>query len=376
MQALLPPLTDQEYQSLADSIKESGILHPIIILPNGRIIDGHHRWKIVGNDIPYIIKDMSDTEALAFGLQLNLARRQLSPEQLAEVHKKLKEKREVLMQMVSDLREQGKSQEEVAAVVGVPQQTISDWDRKRNITDLGNVSLDLRIRIPKEEHQSIHERVQSGESTETVAADYKVTPKRIQQITKLENTRQLPEPTKPNVTLLPEKYYRTIVIDPPWPVKKIQREERPDQGPHLDYPTMSLEEIKDLKIEELANPNGCHIYLWTTHKFLPTGLECFEVWNVKYQCILTWIKNVGMTPFSWMYSTEHVLFGRIGSLDLLKNGMRLDFSAKVTKHSRKPDEFYNIVRTVSPKPRLNMFARESRDEFDPWGDEADGAKNI
>ena len=37
--------------------------------------------------------------------------------------------------------------------------------------------------------------------------------------------------------------YRTIVIDPPWPVEKIEREERPRQTRELDYPTMTLEEI-------------------------------------------------------------------------------------------------------------------------------------
>jgi N6-adenosine-specific RNA methylase IME4 len=84
---------------------------------------------------------------------------------------------------------------------------------------------------------------------------------------------------------------------------------------------------------------------------------------------MTWVKNVGITPFSWMYSTEHVLFGRMGSLPLEKLGMRLDFAAPVQGHSRKPDIFYERVRQASPGPRIAMFERGQRDGFEVWGDE-------
>jgi N6-adenosine-specific RNA methylase IME4 len=86
---------------------------------------------------------------------------------------------------------------------------------------------------------------------------------------------------------------------------------------------------------------------------------------------MTWVKNVGITPFSWMYSTEHVLFCTKGSLPLLEIGRRLDFSAKVREHSRKPDVFYDLVREVSPGPRLDVFSREKREGFDQYGNEVD-----
>lgn len=175
---------------------------------------------------------------------------------------------------------------------------------------------------------------------------------------------------KPDIPL-PEGKYRTIVIDPPWPVQKIVREERPNQARPLDYPTMTVEEIKALPISELAADDGCHIYLWTTHKFLPTAFDVFHEWGVKYECLLTWVKNVGFTPFSWMYSTEHALFGRVGSLELLKKGLRLDFKGKVERHSEKPDAFYARVREASPEPRLDMYGRKSRKSFKVWGNDAE-----
>ena len=167
----------------------------------------------------------------------------------------------------------------------------------------------------------------------------------------------------------PDKKYRCLVIDPPWPVQKIEREERPNQGPELDYPTMTLDEISKLPIPEKADSEGCHVYLWVTHKLLPEGLKLFETWGVKYQCLLTWVKPSGMTPFSWMYNSEHVLFGRVGHLELLQNGIKLAFQAPNQIHSRKPDIFYEVVRTVSPPPRLNMYARGTIEGFESYGNE-------
>lgn len=160
--------------------------------------------------------------------------------------------------------------------------------------------------------------------------------------------------------------YRCIVIDPPWPMEKIERDVRPNQAAPLDYRPMSIDEMRALA---LPAAEDCHLYLWTTHRFLPAALELAEAWDFNYQCLLTWVKNVGFTPYSFMYSTELVVFARRGSLDLLVKGRRLDFAAKVREHSRKPDEFYDIVRDVSPGPRIDMFSREIRDGFDQWGNE-------
>jgi N6-adenosine-specific RNA methylase IME4 len=164
--------------------------------------------------------------------------------------------------------------------------------------------------------------------------------------------------------------YRTIIIDPPWKIDKIPRKVRPNQK-EMDYKMMSIEEIKEFPLNKFVSPDGCHVYLWTTHKHLPDAFEVLKAWNVKYQCLLVWLKNVGITPFSFMYSTELILFGTIGHLSLIKKGVRLDFKAKVREHSRKPDEFYKIVRQVSPEPRIDIFSREKREGYDSYGHETD-----
>lgn len=172
---------------------------------------------------------------------------------------------------------------------------------------------------------------------------------------------------------LPLGEYRTIVIDPPWPVEKISRAEvRPYQEVKIHYSSITIEAIKNLN---LPMAEECHIYLWATNKFLPIAFDVFNFWEIKYIQTLVWHKNVGFTPYNlFMGNAEFILFGRKGGLSLSKVGEKLCFGAKVREHSRKPDEFYNIVRKVSPEPRIDLFSREKRDGFDQWGDEVDKFK--
>jgi len=177
-----------------------------------------------------------------------------------------------------------------------------------------------------------------------------------------------PKQNKPSVvTVTTPGRFSTIIIDPPWPIKKVERYERPYQEPNLDYPNMTVDAIKQ---STFPFDEHCHVYLWTTQKYLPIAFECFIEWEVKYIQTLVWHKNVGFTPMGlFMNNAEFVLFGRKGSLPLLKAGEKCVFTGKVREHSRKPDEFYDLVRKVSPEPRIDCFSREKREGFDQFGNE-------
>lgn len=201
---------------------------------------------------------------------------------------------------------------------------------------------------------------------EKVRRDGKLTNQTLQSLGKISEAAAREKLREFKEGLRIEPVHRTIVIDPPWPIDKIRRKKRPLQQ-NMDYQVQSTEWIKKFPVRDFMHEDGAHVYLWTTHRFLPTALECFGGWGVKYQCVLTWVKNVGMTPYSWMYSTEHVLFGTVGNVPLLRKGLRLDFKAKVTDHSRKPDKFYELVRRASPGPRIDIFSREKHKGFGQYG---------
>lgn len=172
-------------------------------------------------------------------------------------------------------------------------------------------------------------------------------------------------------TPVPSGKYRTIVIDPPWDIKKIHRE---DHGLHqtgLDYPTMSLSELADFEPMQSCPFDECHLYCWTTQKYLPATFQLLRDWGFKYIFTMTWHKSGGFQPFGLpQYNSEFVVFGRRGSLPFKDTkAFNTCFSAPRREHSRKPDEFYDVVRRVSPGPRIDIFSRETREGFDVYGNQ-------
>lgn len=194
LQEVLPPLRTHEFGELTKSIEQHGVLQPILALPDGRIIDGYHRWKISNGKAPYKVLELTENEAFALGIILNAARRNMSPEVLGEVWKALHKDRKQLKKTALELLKAGKTQLEVSAIVGIPRQTISDWKNMPN-ADIGNRNIsDSKVKIPKKEYEKIYKRVKDGEPQKQVAADYGVQQSSISKIVaKVEKTKQQEE---------------------------------------------------------------------------------------------------------------------------------------------------------------------------------------
>ena len=85
------------------------------------------------------------------------------------------------------------------------------------------------------------------------------------------------------------KKYQIIYADPPWEIKKIKRKVRPNQI-EMDYPTMSLDEIKKLDINGISEDNSV-CFLWTIQRYLPFAFDVLKEWGFKYQRTITWDKQ-------------------------------------------------------------------------------------
>lgn len=361
---LLPELDHDEYRTLKEDITIRGVQVPIEIDDKGNILDGHHRKKICDElgikDYPSIIRiGFSEDEKRQHVLALNLARRHLSPEQRK--------------QLVARLRKEfGWSTRKIAEAVKVHKDTVRN-DLSGGENSPARITGKDGKSYPASKPSVIARNQREAEIAQTKLSHIENLPNEIQTVQEVQrqfakehaekSRRELKQPANPSGR------FRCIVVDPPWPIEKIVRDVRPNQD-IFPYATMTIEEMAMLPVTDLSEDSGCHLYLWTTHKFLPDALRLTDAWGFKYQCLLTWIKNVGFTPFSWMYSTEHILFARKGSLDLLQKGMRLDFQAKVREHSRKPKEFYELIAKASPERRLDMFSREPHEGFESWGAES------
>jgi N6-adenosine-specific RNA methylase IME4 len=171
--------------------------------------------------------------------------------------------------------------------------------------------------------------------------------------------------------------FATILADPPWQFQNRTGKVAPEHRRLLRYPTMELQEIKELPVSRLAAARS-HLYLWVPNALLMEGLEVMRAWGFTYKSNIVWFKvrkdggpdgrGVG---FYFRNVTELILFGVRGSMRTLKPG-RTQVNMLATRkreHSRKPDEIYDLIESCSPSPRLELFARFRREGWAQWGNE-------
>lgn len=176
------------------------------------------------------------------------------------------------------------------------------------------------------------------------------------------------------------KKFKTLLADPPWQFQNRTGKMAPEHKRLSRYSTMKLEDILQLPVEHLAEDTA-HLYLWVPNALLPEGLRVMAAWGFQYKSNVVWHKirkdggpdgrGVG---FYFRNVTELVLFGVRGknARTLAPGRRQVNFLAtQKREHSRKPDEFYDIVESCSPGPYLEMFARGSREGWSTWGDQAD-----
>lgn len=174
--------------------------------------------------------------------------------------------------------------------------------------------------------------------------------------------------------------FATVLADPPWQFQNRTGKVAPEHRRLNRYGTMTLDDIKALPVSEVSAATS-HLYLWVPNALLPEGLAVLAAWGFQYKSNLVWHKirkdggpdgrGVG---FYFRNVTELVLFGVRGkNARTLAPGRRQVNFLKTQKreHSRKPDEFYDLVEACSPGPFLELFARGARPGWTGWGDQAE-----
>jgi N6-adenosine-specific RNA methylase IME4 len=169
--------------------------------------------------------------------------------------------------------------------------------------------------------------------------------------------------------------YHTILADPPWDQGTIGRWKHHQRPDDLPYPTMTVEQIAALPIQDLA-AEACHLWLWTTNQFLEAGLQVMRAWGFKYLAPIHWIKPSGLGAW-WVHRTQTVLFGYYKKCRFpLARYLPNLFEANPGRHSKKPPESYELIESVSPIQRLELFARATRPGWHVWGNEVQPHPNT
>jgi N6-adenosine-specific RNA methylase IME4 len=172
-----------------------------------------------------------------------------------------------------------------------------------------------------------------------------------------------------NYLPFPDKKYQIIYADPPW---KYKRNGKFCAGRY--YNTMTTEEICLIPVNTISD-NNCLLFLWTTNSFLHDAFHVIESWGFNYKTCITWKKHhFGLGYWAWG-QTEHCLLAAKGKFPRFKPPLLSTiFEHNKTKHSKKPDEFRNIVSKFPHKNKIELFARPIDDLFvyqgwDVWGNE-------
>lgn len=380
---IFPPMLDEEFDKLVNSIQENGLVEPIALW-RGEIIDGRHRYKAcqqLGIE-SRVVELEDDIDPIAYIIAKNEVRRHLTTSQRAMIAYKLIEKSKTLKPAPSldfrdikfnDSEKQNPSQVEKSKNGRLTQQNVS------NVLNVTETTIGFAKKVATKGSPTVQKAVESGQIAVSDAANIVEESKRVQtqmvkavisgkakNVTGAINARNRKELAE-NPPQLPKGEYRTIVIDPPWQIEKIPREVRPNQH-GFDYPTMSVEEIGDIKLPLAPD---AFVFLWTTQKYLHDAFHILERWEVNYRFTMVWHKRGGIQPYNYAQSNvEFILVGAKGNplfIDL--KSFKAGFEAPRGKHSVKPEAFYDTVRRVTAEPRLDMFSRRKIDGFDVWGNE-------
>ena len=174
-------------------------------------------------------------------------------------------------------------------------------------------------------------------------------------------------------TVMSDRKYKTVVIDPPWDVTAPIRAKHAKFRiiPPIPYKTMTDDQITNFPIHDFADKDCC-LFLWTIQKKLRFALDLLDVWRFKYQRCITWDKGNGIVNNGFANHTEFLLYAYCGRNQIrYKKPMSTIQRYKRRKHSEKPHGIYAKIMVRTPEPRIDIFARRRHVGFDAYGDEVD-----
>ncbi len=159
---------EEDLIELADSIREHGILQPLICRQNGdqfELIAGERRWRAaqrLGLDtVPVIVRVASDKDVLELALIENLQRAELNPVEEAKAYFRLAE--EFAMKQEDISRRVGRSRASVAnamRLLDLPSQ-LQTWLSQERLT-VGHAKVLLSLRSQEEQQAAADEILRKG----------------------------------------------------------------------------------------------------------------------------------------------------------------------------------------------------------------------
>lgn len=172
--------------------------------------------------------------------------------------------------------------------------------------------------------------------------------------------------------------YGIIYSDPPWAQTKGNlRACRPNQKKELDYPTLNIQEIKDIHKDAFKLlDDKSNVFMWTIDKFLPETEQFMKELGFTLHARMIWDKGNGVAPaFTVRFSHEYLLwFYKKGHMLMPVPETRGKYTTVIkedsTVHSHKPEIVYQMLDDMFPNvKKIELFARNQKREWDCWGNQ-------
>jgi N6-adenosine-specific RNA methylase IME4 len=338
---LFPMMTPDEVLILRQDMRENGYREefPIILYEN-KILDGRNRYvAALAEGIAPVFRDHIGGDPLRYVIGCNLHRRHLNESQRAVVAAKLANMPNHRPNKSANLPTYEITQAAAAEMLNVSERAIRD------------------VKAIEREAPELLPKMEGGELTAHAAMkEIKIKRRRAQ----IETQRA---EIKSGITE-PGGLYDVISIDPPWPYgTDYDPDGRRAASP---YPEMSLEEIAAIHLP--AAPN-CIVWLWTTHKFMRYSFAILDTWGFRDVAILTWEKDrIGLG--AWLRSrSEFAIMAVRGQPIIDLTNQSTVIHGALREHSRKPEEFYQLVESLCIGRKLDYFSRQRRSGWDVYGND-------
>ena len=378
--ALVPEMTQIEYEQHKADIQANGQLLPIFLYQN-MIIDGRHRFRACCDlGITPRFEEWTGNDAKQYVMSTNVFRRHLSEPQRALAAAAL----------ATSSRGRNKhtataapSQKEAAALFGVSPDSIqrakkvlADADpviiemvRKKELA----ISMAAQVaKFPKKEQlkalRSTKVKALAVADEDKARKSAQVLKERVKTIqTRIAKNKPLSEAGGP---------FSLIYADPPWRYPSTG-----ESGSRLrienQYPTMPIEDICALPVASICDDDAM-LFLWVPSSLVRQGYQVLDAWGFEYSTQLVWHKKGGKNPYFGHVAFqvhETILVGKRGKglpEPKPKNKPLSVFEAPKTAHSKKPELVYDMLERMYPEFKNNfceLFARNEREGWSSWGNE-------
>ena len=379
---VLPDMEPDAYATLKKSIKQGYDPNFPIVLLNGKILDGRHRYnacKETGTE-PVFVEYTGERDPYDYVWHIHASRRSWESEtqkvichnKLATHSKAMRAEVEAIQAAADAARSEAAKGNKNAAksktVVGTGTLPLNKKEQKKKENKARKAEADM-LGVGENAVKDAHYIMNNDPELAEQVAQKKIPAKKAKaEIKKKKRAAEIEainEKIEKEGTVAPDGLYDVIVIDPPW---AYGRDYDPDGSRVANpYPEMNQAALLDLEIP--AKPAAI-LYLWTTHAFMRDALDLVTAWGFEDKAILVWNKQkMGIGHWVRM-QCEFVILATCGKPKYTNTEHRDIIEEPRREHSRKPESFYKMVEAVTAGRRLDYFSRQEREGWATFGAEA------